>query len=458
MTAKFSPDDVMAATGAVRQQLGEAAGFNGISTDTRTLAAGALFVALSGENFDGHHFVAAALARGAAGLVVSRSLPENSPSIHVFLVSDTREALQALARYHRRRFAVPVIAVTGSNGKTSTKDMIAAALGPAMRVLKTEANFNNEIGLSQTLLHLEDGHQAVVVEMGMRAAGEIAGLAAVALPTLGVVTNVGETHIERLGSIENIAAAKSELVEAIGPGGAVVLNGDDAHVRNMRSKTQAKVVLYGLRPDNDVRAVQLEHRADGVKFRCEAGKLAFAVELPVPGQHNVYNALAAIAAGLQLGVAAETLAAGLAGYAPGKMRLDIQQYGEMTVINDAYNASPLSMAAAIGVLASVAPGRKVAAIGDMLELGDTGPSAHRRVGDQLAAAGVAAVVTLGELAALTGETVRKQGIQAVSCLDHAAAATALKKILQPGDTLLLKGSRGMAMEKLLTVFSSPTEG
>lgn len=458
MTATFTPAEVIAATGATWLFQGKTEKFLGISTDTRTLGPDSLFLALTGENFDGNNFVQTAVKQGAAGVVVNRRPKEDLPGVHVFLVADTREALQALARFHRCRFRVPVVAVTGSNGKTSTKDMIASVLGSVMPVLKTEANFNNEIGLSQTLLRMESDHRAVVVEMGMRASGEIAGLAAVAMPTVGVVTNVGETHIERLGSIENIAAAKAELVRAIDENGVVILNGDDERVRGMREKTAARAVLYGLQPNCDVRALQIEHKPAGVSFRCEAGAVSFPVALPVPGIHNVYNALAAAATGLELGAPPEAVARGLAGYEPGKMRMNIRQYGEIAVIDDTYNASPLSVAAAIEVLASTARGRKVAALGDMLELGEAGPKAHRQVGDQLAAAGVAAVVTVGELAAMAGAAASGKGICAVTCSDHASAVRALRDILQPGDTLLLKGSRGMAMEKLLTVFDSPAEG
>lgn len=457
MKVSFTPAEVVAATGAEWICQGAAAAFAGVSTDTRTLEAGTLFVALSGENFDGNRFVRSAVESGAAGVVASQRPDTALPPAHVFLVPDTREALQGLARFHRQRFAVPVVAVTGSNGKTSTKDMIAAVLANVMPILKTEANFNNEIGLSQTLLRLEWQHQAIVLEMGMRAAGEIAGLAAVALPTVGVVTNVGETHIERLGSLENIAAAKAELVEAIGAGGVVILNGDDARVRAMQSKTPAKAVFYGLRADCDVRALEIVQQAESVHFRCEAGSAVFPVTLPVPGLHNVYNALAAIAAGLELGVAPSAIASGLSGYEPGKMRLNFRRYHEVTVIDDTYNASPLSMAAAIEVLAAAGKGRKLAAIGDMLEMGEAGPAAHRRVGEQLVSAGVAAVVTIGELAALAGTVTQGKGIPTVCCADHAAAVQALKQALRPGDTVLLKGSRGMAMEKLLAAFAPPAE-
>ena len=387
MTVFFTPAEVLAATKGKSLAPGTVAKFAGVATDTRSLAAGSLFVALSGERFDGHDFIEAAVRQGAAGIVASRE-PAGVPSaVAVFLVPDTRQAYQDLARFHRCRFQIPVIAVTGSNGKTSTKDMIAAVLSTQRNILKTEANFNNEIGLSQTLLKIGPEHEAVVVEMGMRGLGEIAGLAATALPTVGVVTNVGETHLERLGSVENIAAAKAELVEALPAEGIAVLNGDDVHVLAMRQKTNARVVTYGTGPDLDVQAINLQYSAQGVAFDCRTKQATVTITLPVPGIHNVYNALAAIAVAMELGIDPAAVACGLASFEPGKMRLSIREFGGVTVIDDTYNASPLSMAAAIDVLATVAKGRKLAAIGDMLELGAAAQAAHEKVGRQLAAAG-----------------------------------------------------------------------
>ena len=458
MTVFFTPAEVLAATKGRCLAPGAAAKFAGVATDTRNLAAGALFVALSGERFDGHDFIEAAVRQGAAGIVASREPAGLPATVAVFLVSDTRLAYQDLARFHRCRFLMPVIAVTGSNGKTSTKDMIAAVLSTQRNILKTEANFNNEIGLSQTLLKIAPEHEAVVVEMGMRGLGEIAGLAATALPTVGVVTNVGETHLERLGSVENIAAAKAELVQALPMDGIAVLNGDDVHVMAMRQKTNARVVTYGTGPDLDVQAINLQYSAQGVTFDCRTKQATTGIALPVPGIHNVYNALAAIAVALELGVGLEAAACGLATFEPGKMRLNIRKYGDVTVIDDTYNASPLSMAAAIDVLATVAKGRKLAAIGDMLELGTAAQAAHEKVGRQLAAAGVETVLALGDMARVAAETARDHGVaMVVACPDHPAAIALLRKILLPGDTLLLKGSRGMTMEKLLDAFAPQSE-
>ena len=459
MTVQFTPGEVLAATKGQSLASGLAEIFTGVSTDTRTITPGSLFVALSGERFDGHAFIPEALRRDAAGLIVSREIAESLAGVAVFLVSDTRTAFEDLARYHRSRFKMPVIAITGSNGKTSTKDMIAAVLSTQINVLKTEANFNNEIGLSQTLLKMDATHQAVVVEMGMRGRGEIAELASIALPTIGVVTNVGETHLERLGSIENIAAAKTELIEALNGQGVAVLNGDDEFVRAMSGKTAARAVYYGLKPDADVRAVNVKQSGEGITFDCIAPEFSFPVSVPMPGIHNVYNALAAIAVGLELGIEPEKMAAQLAQYEPGKMRLNIRKYGAVTVIDDTYNASPLSMAAAIEVLGSVAKGRKLAAIGDMLELGTAAETAHAKVGEHLAAVGAEVVLTLGELAGVAGNAAMKSGVpKVIACKDHAEAIRELRRRLLPGDTLLIKGSRGMTMEKLLDVFETPAEG
>ena len=453
MTVCFTPGEVLEATKGQLISPAITEFFEGVSTDTRTLRPGSLFVALSGERFDGHAFIPEAIRKGATGLVVSCRPAAVLPGITIFLVPDTRTAYQDLARFHRCRFILPVIAITGSNGKTSTKDMIAAVLSTRLKVLKTEANFNNEIGLSQTLLKITAAHQAVVVEMGMRGLGEIAGLAAIALPTVGVVTNVGETHLERLGSIDNIAAAKAELIEALDGEGVAVLNGDDVNVRAMRGKTTARIVLFGLAAECAVKAVNLKQSPQGAAFDCVTGTLSFPVVLPMPGIHNMYNALAAIAVGLELGLEPQDIVRGLAQYEPGKMRLDIRRYGDITVIDDTYNASPLSMAAAIDVLASVAKGRKLAAIGDMLELGTASWEAHAKVGRHLAAIGVEVVLTIGEMARVAGEAAKQQGVPVViACPDHDSAISDLRRLLQPGDTLLLKGSRGMTMEKLLAVF------
>ena len=458
MTARFTLQEVLAATRGECNAQGTKLDFEGISTDTRTLAPGVLYIALSGERFDGHDYVQEAIRLGAAGVIVSQPVTVETGATVVEVVN-TRIALQDLARFHRCRFQLPLIAVTGSNGKTSTKDMIAAVLTTKLKVLRTEANFNNEIGLSQTLLRLDESHQAAVVEMGMRGRGEIAELASIALPTIGVVTNVGETHLERLGTVANIAAAKAELVEALPISGFAVLNADDNFVHAMQQKTAAQIRTFAVDAAADIQAAEIVQTIEGVSFVCHEGENKFPIFIPVPGRHNVYNALAAIAVGRLLGLEFAQIAAGLADYQPGKMRLNIRRKAEITVIDDTYNASPLSMAAAVNVLAEIAQGRKIAVIGDMLELGEASRRAHETVGQQLAAVGATIVLTVGEMAGYAAAAANLHGVaDVVACKDHQQAVAELQKRLLPGDTVLVKGSRGMQMEKVLTVFAPMSEG
>ncbi|SDE87029.1 UDP-N-acetylmuramoyl-tripeptide--D-alanyl-D-alanine ligase [Sporomusa acidovorans] len=453
--ADFSVSEILKATGGHLLHAGDKKVFRGVSTDTRNIKSSNLFIALVGERFDGNDFVAQAAAKGAAGLLVSRAVSVPA-GVTVIQVTNTLQALQALAKFHRQRFSIPLVAVTGSNGKTTTKDMLAAVLSGRFKVLKTEANFNNEIGLSLTLLQLEPSHEAAVVEMGMRARGEIHALTEIALPTVGVVTNVGETHMEILGSIENIAAAKAELVEAIGHDDLVVLNGDDPHVRAMQRKAQGRVVLYGLHPDAFVRAENIVTGKDGeliTTFDCCSPRGSFPVTLAAVGIHNVYNALAAIATGWELGLKPSEIKAGITSFVPGAMRLEVKRYGDITVINDVYNASPLSMAAALNTLTAVSKGRKIAVLGDMLELGDAAVEAHRRIGRQAAENEVAILISVGEMAKHIAAAARESGVKTTySFAGHQEAIEVLRQVIQPGDCILLKGSRGMKMETMLHTF------
>ena len=274
MTARFTLQEVLAATRGECNAQGTKLDFEGISTDTRTLAPGVLYIALSGERFDGHDYVQEAIRLGAAGVIVSQPVTVETGATVVEVVN-TRIALQDLARFHRCRFQLPLIAVTGSNGKTSTKDMIAAVLTTKLNVLRTEANFNNEIGLSQTLLRLDESHQAAVVEMGMRGRGEIAELASIALPTIGVVTNVGETHLERLGTVANIAAAKAELVEALPISGFAVLNADDNFVHAMQQKTAAQIRTFAVMRRRIFRRLTLSRLSRGYPLYVTRERISF---------------------------------------------------------------------------------------------------------------------------------------------------------------------------------------
>lgn len=428
--------------------------FSQVETDTRAITEGALFVALKGETFDGHDYVLQAKERGAAGAVVAEDRPEyKQEGFAVVIVTDTRKAYQDLARFHRRRFSIPVIAVTGSVGKTSTRSMIAAVLSQKYRVLQTEKNFNNEIGLPKTLLQLTPEHEACVVEMGMRGLGQIAELAAIAEPDIGVVTNVGKSHIELLGSQDNIARAKSELVRALSEDGVAILNQDDSYVAAMADLCRGKVVGYGIESNAAIRASRVICSEKGLRFACRCFDQVMDIHMPLIGSHNVYNALAAIAVGRVLGLTEHQLQKGLSEYRGMPMRQELIHLGEYTFINDAYNANPASMSEALKSLALLTKGRKIAVLGGMLELGDWTVREHEKIGAEAVELGLDALITMGSPASYIADAARKNGLGAVyTAQDHAGAADCLRQIIQPGDTVLLKGSRGFAMEKILPYF------
>ncbi len=428
--------------------------FSQVETDTRAITEGALFVALKGETFDGHDYVLQAKERGAAGAVVAEDRPEyKQEGFAVVIVTDTRKAYQDLARFHRRRFSIPVIAVTGSVGKTSTRSMIAAVLSQKYRVLQTEKNFNNEIGLPKTLLQLTPEHEACGVEMGVRGLGEVAELAAIAEPDIGVVTNVGKSHIELLGSQDNIARAKSELVRALSEDGVAILNQDDSYVAAMADLCRGKVVGYGIESNAAIRASRVVCSEKGLRFACRCFDQVMDIHMPLIGSHNVYNALAAIAVGRVLGLTEHQLQKGLSEYRGMPMRQELIHLGEYTFINDAYNANPASMSEALKSLALLTKGRKIAVLGGMLELGDWTVREHEKIGAEAAELGLDALITMGSPASYIADAARKNGLGAVyTAQDHAGAADCLRQIIQPGDTVLLKGSRGFAMEKILPYF------
>lgn len=448
--AEFSLEDICkAVNGKVANVASER--FSGVTTDTRKVKPGDMFIALQGEHFDGHDFVLQAITNGASGVIVRNSnyVPSES-KVSVVVVADTLKALQDLARFHRMRFDIPIIAITGSNGKTTTKDMIAAVLTSKYSVLKTEANYNNEIGLPLTLLNLNSDHEVAIVEMGMRGLGQIRELTNIAMPNIAVITNVGETHMELLGSIENIAIAKGELVDAIPSNGLVVLNADNKYVRNMKEKTIAKVLCYGIEEECETSAFNIRQDDRGTTFSVRNENHIYEVVLPALGRHNVYNALAAITIGFSLNLRIEDINYGFSKFVASDMRLSIVKLANYTVINDAYNASPLSTEAAIDTLMQIAKERKVAVLGDMLELGEFAVEAHRKVGYKLAELGFDVVVTVGELSRHIAQAASEGGCKYTkACATHEEAKLALDEYLQANDTILLKGSRGMRMEKIL---------
>ncbi len=424
-----------------------------ISTDSRTLAAGDLFIALIGDNFDGHEFVADAFAKGAKAAVVSREIEAEGPLV---MVDDTTQALQDLANYYRRQFSsLQVVAVTGSTGKTTTKDMIASVLEQKYKTLKSKENFNNEIGLPLTLFNLDSSYQALVVEMGMRGLGEIRQLARIAEPRLGVITNVGVTHIELLGSQEKIAEAKSELIQELPASGLAVLNGDDQRVAAMKNLAAGEVITYGLQENNRLTGINIHSlQEEGVKFRVAETDLS-ELKLPVPGEHNVYNALAAVAVGRVLNVEPEKIKLGLEKFSTSKYRQQVTTTEEgIELINDAYNANPTSMQAALNILEEVSGQRKIAVLGDMLELGAIAEKEHRRIGKLVADKEVDYLLTVGELGAEIAAAASEAGMEEARIFSYQDNQEAGKQLLQlatADDTVLVKASRGMKLEEVASV-------
>lgn len=411
-----------------------------ISTDSREGGGFTLFVALKGERFDGHDFIGGFYQNGGAAAMSQRET--EGPAV---LVEDTRLALGELARHCRGKFDLPVVGVTGSVGKTSTRRMIESVLSAAGAVCATQGNLNNDIGLPRTLLTLERRHKFAVIEMGMNHAGEIRYLTHITGPDIAVITNVGTAHIGNLGSREAILRAKLEILEGLRPGGTALLNGDDERLWAQRDKLPCRVMYYGIRnPDCDLIAGSVQCEALESRFR--AGGDAFTV--CAPGEHHVYNALAAIAVGRAFGLPAADIQRGVEGFRPADMRQAITERGGVRVIEDCYNANADSMEAALAVLAASGPGRKIAVLGDMLELGEFTLAEHRRVGDCAARHQTGLLVTVGEYAAAIAERARAGGVEAVTVENNQEALRAVLGILRPGDTVLVKASRSARFEEI----------
>jgi UDP-N-acetylmuramoyl-tripeptide--D-alanyl-D-alanine ligase len=449
----LTADDLVAATGgellarSARPVLGGA-------VDSREVGPGNLFVALPGERTDGHRFVAAALAAGAAAALVSR-LPDDvdpaSTDATLIRVDDPLRALQAVASAWRARFDPLVVGITGSIAKTSTKEAVATVLGAAMPTLKNEGNLNNEIGLPITVLRLRSEHRAAVLEMGMYVGGEIADLARIGRPEIGIVTAVHAVHLSRIGTIEAVERAKGELVEALPEDGVAILNADDERVRRMTSRTRARVMRYGFAEDADVRAVDVVSRgADGMAFEVVTSFGRRPARIPTLGRLAVHNALAATAAGLAAGIGLDRIVESLAAGWSVPHRGQLVRAGEVTIVDDSYNASPGSVAAALELLAGL-PGRRIAALGEMLELGSDHDDGHRRTGE-VAAGLLDHLVVVGPGAEGIAAGARGAGMAPADVTevpDRDTARDHLLAMLAPGDVVLVKASRGVALEVLV---------
>ncbi|MBQ6759000.1 MAG: UDP-N-acetylmuramoyl-tripeptide--D-alanyl-D-alanine ligase [Selenomonadaceae bacterium] len=425
--------------------------FERVTTDSRKISSGALFMALKGENFNGEDFAEESLNKGAAAVLVSKNFDKDLDGV-IIKVEDTLKAYRQIAGAWRNRFDIPVIAVTGSNGKTTTKDLTAAALNSFGHVQKTSGNFNNEVGVPMTLLGMNDETTAAVVEIGMRGLGQIESLAEVVRPTIGIITNVSEAHIELLGSIENIAKAKGELVEAIQSGGTIILNADNQYTAAMTKLVRegVNVITYGLENDADLNASDILIGSVATEFTLTYRGEAYDFEIPMLGRHNVSNALGAIAAGLTLGLSVEEIQRGISSLTTTKMRFEVIRRDGLTIVNDAYNASPASMRVAIRTTSEVYNGRLIAVLGDMLELGEIAERVHREIGAELVENKFDTLITLGELGKFIAAGAREAGLEKVYTFDtHEAAAKKILEIVRNGDTILFKASHVMHMEKII---------
>ena len=429
---------------------------NKVSTDSRTIKPGELFVALRGENFEGHDFIEAGAKAGATGALVDLNWAGNVPNNFALLrTTDTLQAYQTLAANYRRSLALKVLAITGSNGKTSTKDFAASVLARRFRVTKTEGNFNNHVGLPRTILEATSEDEVAVWEIGMNHPGEIAALSKIAAPDAAIITNIGVAHIEFMGSREAIAAEKGALAEAIETQGTVILNADDPFSEGIAARTRAKVVSAGT-TGGAVRAIEIRQSADGSEFTIVEGAHRCRAQLPVAGTHMVQNALLAVAAGRAFGLSIEECAAGLAAAPLTKARLQIKEIGGVQFLDDSYNANPDSMKAALRTLVELdAEGKRIAVLGEMRELGAESERGHREIGETAATLGVDQLITIGDAAELIAEGARTAGLDKVSSARSTSeAAKLLSEMAEPGDLVLIKGSRAARTEEVIEQFGS----
>ncbi len=442
----FTASEVAKATGGRLIGDGNAV-ITGVSTDTRTIEKGTLFVAVKGERFDGNDFIADAVSKGAAAVISDRVEGAESYSAPVILASDSRTAQLSLARYHRERFNLKLCGVTGSVGKTSTKDMIYAVLSEGFKTLKTEGNFNNDIGLPRTLFGLDDSYGAVVIEMGMSDLGEISVLSRAAVPDCAVITNIGYCHIENLKTRDNILKAKLEILDGARENAPLIVCGDDEYLSKIE-RPERTLIRCGFGENNHIRAVEIKHLPDGEKFTIADGEKRLSAEIPVSGEHHILNALMAYAVGKCFGLSESTVTSGLMNYAASGMRQRTEKHGNLTFIMDCYNASPTSMKSSLSVLKSrVAEGRKIAVLGDMLELGEMSAQLHAMVADYVSDSADVCFLYGAEMSSCEA-ALRERGFEVYRSEDKAELSEKLKAYVKDGDLLLFKGSRGMRMEDI----------
>ena len=432
--------------------------FRRVCTDSRQIQADDLFFAIKGERFDGHEFVNEVAGKGAVAVVIERNRVKTLPNCAVIVVDDVRVAFGKLAAAYRKQFDIPVVAVGGSNGKTSTKELIAAVLRQSLATLWSEASFNNDIGVPTTLLKLDSSHQAAVLEVGTNHPGELAPLVRMIQPRFGVITTIGREHLEFFGNVAGVAAEEGWLAELLPADGMLFLNGDNEWSEQLAKRTKAKVVRVGFRESNDWQARDIQMNAGGMTFQVVTKNKDFMgqYQMNLLGRHQVVNALFAIAVGEGMRMNRNAVRGGLTQCKPAKMRLQLWESGGVQVLDDAYNANADSMLAALQVLKELpCKGRRVAVLGDMAELGTHSETAHAEVGKQAAETGVDQLFAVGKMAPFMARSARNAGLnRVIELADVDVACGALKSFLKPGDVVLLKASRAMRLEQIAEVLKS----
>ncbi|MEI7637926.1 MAG: UDP-N-acetylmuramoyl-tripeptide--D-alanyl-D-alanine ligase [Syntrophus sp. (in: bacteria)] len=458
----FSIHDVLAATGGTLQGglLRDGILFEGVSTDSRQCSSGNLFVALQGETFDGHHYLDQAIQKGAAGLLIHRRTEKTPQDLPVILVRHTLMALGDLAHFWRQKFSPTILAITGSSGKTTTKEMAAAILGRGRKILKTEGNYNNLIGLPLTLFNLKHDNTTAILELGTNQRGEIARLTKIAAPEIGLITNIGPAHLEGFADLTGVAEEKKDLFLNMPPEGTIIINHDDPFLRRSGDSWTGRCVYFGLKEGADVGAEKITYRhAQGTSFTLRIGEEHQEVIMPIAGEHQVMNALAAAASAWAAGVTIADIGQGLTNFSPVPGRMEVLPLKNGTfVINDTYNANPSSVGAALKTLKTLkGRGRSVVVLGDMLELGDQEELWHQEIGGLLADTGVDRVYLRGRLAGATAAGASKQGLPASSVIlreDPEAITSDIISYAKDGDWILVKGSRRMKMEAIVEMIVS----
>lgn len=423
-----------------------------ISTDSRNIGENDLFIPIVGEKLDGHMYIKQAVLNGATTVLTEKDIDISGINANIIKVLDTKKAYLDVARSYRQMFNIPFIGVVGSVGKTSTKDMIASVLSTKMNVLKTEGNFNNEIGVPITILRVDKTKDVAILEMGMNHKGEISRLTKAVLPNYVVISNIGVSHIENLGSRENILKAKLEVLEGLDENGIVFLNNDDDMLHKVLPQIPFKTITYGIKEESDYKAINIKNNGEeGVEFDIVIEDKSYHLKINALGKHNVYNALSSIAIARSMNISMDDIVLGISNFKAGKMRLNIEDRGNFKIINDSYNASTDSMKSAIDVLESVSKNkRSIAVLGDMLELGDYAKIEHEKVGEYINTKDIDCILTVGNNSKYISDTLRKNGHKDIySFSNNKEALEFLNNFIRKDDIILFKASRGMKLEEII---------